>query len=92
LQVSGERRRHAPDNIADVIGHKQSPGRISLNPDGAAHGLAIGIEEAGQDVTRQTDPPAIDKGHRDNLVATARFAIPGTVLADDGGVAPGRDQ
>uniref|UniRef100_A0A0N4ZJL1 LEPR-XLL domain-containing protein n=1 Tax=Parastrongyloides trichosuri TaxID=131310 RepID=A0A0N4ZJL1_PARTI len=80
--------RHAPDDIAHVVGDQKRAGANAQHPDGAAHGLALVVAEAGQDVLRRARRLAAAERHEDHLVATVRLAVPRAVLADDGPVAP----
>ena len=47
LRVGG---RDAPDRIADVVGDQQRAGLVDRDADRAAARLAVGVEEAGDDV------------------------------------------
>ena len=85
------------DQLSDRLNRlKASPvcpaGPLSFRASGAGRGYAPDYIADVIGHQRQADGLAIDKGDRDDLVAAARFPVPRSVLADDGGVPPGRDQ
>src|SRR4026207_1267398 len=71
----------APDDIADVIRNEQRARSIHHHAHRAAERVAVGIEETGEHVFRRAGGPAAGERHEDDLVAAARVAVPGAVLA-----------
>src|SRR6516164_4777127 len=62
------RRCHAPDCVANVVGHEQRAVFVDPQPDGPALRLAILVEESGQDVARRAGGFAVLERHEDHLV------------------------
>src|SRR6185436_20604785 len=75
-------RRHAPDDVADIVGDHQRALGVDGDADRPAVGFAVRTEEAGQHVDRHPLRPPIPERHEDHLVAGGRIAVPRTVLAD----------
>ena len=64
--------RHAPDGVADIVGHQQRALLVDGDADRPALRLALVVEEAGQDVLRLAGGLAVRERHEDHLVAAAR--------------------
>src|SRR3954470_19601960 len=45
-------RRHAPDRVADIVGHQERALLVEADADRAALGFALVVEKTGQDVPR----------------------------------------
>src|SRR5688500_5842778 len=73
--------RHAPDDVADVVGDEQRAALVDHDSDWAAEGLAVGADEAAQHLDRVARRFSGGEGHEDHVVAATRLAVPGAVLA-----------
>src|SRR5215468_2975460 len=76
-------RRHPPDRVADIVGDQQRSLLVDTYTDRAPLCFALVIEEAGQHILRLARGLAVLERDKDHLVAGARLAIPGAVLADE---------
>src|SRR5688572_10876822 len=75
-------RLHAPDDVADVVGHEQATAAVDGDADGPAARLAALVDEAREHVDVGTGRLAALEGHEHHFVAGGGLAIPGAVQAD----------
>src|SRR5205085_3413802 len=77
------RRADPPDGVADIVGDKQRPVPRDLHADRPTHRMIARVDEAGEDVDRQTLRAPAGEGHENHLIAAERPPVPRAMLADE---------
>src|ERR687897_250143 len=72
-----------PNDVPHVIGYEQGTGPVYHDADRPAPSLAALGHKPSQDVLWRPRWLAVFKRDKDHLVAAARLAVPGAVLADE---------
>lgn len=78
------RRAYPPDGVTHVVSDEESAGFVDGDADGAARCVSSFVDEAAENIQGCSRRNAVFvKGDKDNLVPTARRAIPRAVLSNE---------
>src|SRR5688572_22279930 len=75
-RVSARARYHAPDRVADIIGHQQRALLVDRDTDRPTAGIALRVEEIGEHIFEFAGWLAVRERYEHDLVAAGRIAIP----------------
>ena len=76
-------RLDAPYDIANVVRDEQGACPVDRDAGWTTQGIALRIDESGQDVLGKSNGLSVGEGHKNDFVAAPRLPIPGAVLADE---------